>query len=321
MAMTGVFISTHLSAQVSKEKKEIQEERIIVQGKNGKPDMSIEIKDGEVFIDGKKVDSNGDDNGNKTVFKKKIIINGKDVTDDPEYNNFSFPFEGMDMQSSSKPMLGVNAKPTKNNDGAEIERVVPGSPAEKFGLQTGDVITKVKDKTILSPTDLVDAISNCEKGEKVDITFERNAKFMTKNVQLSDKNDMMTFRGQMPLGQDEFMQNFGKLFESFGNNDMNTMRPAINNSPKIGVSVEDRADGEGVYVSDVTDNSTAQKAGVQKGDVIIQFAGEKINNVDALLEAINSNQQKTKIDIDINRNGTSKKLQMTMPKNLKKREL
>jgi serine protease Do len=314
--------STHLLAQNAKDKKQIQEEKIIVEGKDGQGNMTIEIKDGEVFIDGKKVEGNASSKDGKTnIIQKKIIINGKDVTDDPEYQDFSFPFQGMDMQASGRPMLGVNTKPSAKNDGAEIESVVPGSPAEKFGLKAGDVITKVGTENIYTPKDLVDAIAKHKSGEKVDITFERGSDFLTKNVELSERKNAMTFRGMMPLEDDEFFKGFGRMFQPFNGNDFNSMRPAASSSPKIGISVEDRADGEGVLVNEVSEESAAKKAGIQKGDVLVQFGSSMIENVDQLMEAIAEHQGKADLDVKVKRNGTEKKLKLNMPKNLKKRDL
>lgn len=314
--------STQLLAQSKKEKKEIQEERIIVQGKDGKGDMTIEIKDGEVFIDGKKVEGDAKSKDGKTnIFQKKIIINGKDVSDDPEYQDFAFPFSGMDMQSDNRPMLGVNTKPSKNNDGAEIESVVPGSPAEKFGLKAGDVITKVGSQNIYTPKDLVDAIGEYKAGEKIDITFERGSEFLTKNVELSERNQSMTFRGMMPFGDEDIFRNFGRMMQPYSGEEWGGMRPSMSSAPKVGLSVEDRADGDGVYINEVAPESAAQKAGIQKGDVLTQFGSASITNVDELMDAISKNQGKSEVELRIKRNGTEKNMKMLMPKNLKKRDL
>jgi serine protease Do len=311
-----------LSAQTKKEKKEIEEEVIILKDskKGNSQNMTIEIQDGDVYIDGKKVEGDTKGDGPR-VFKKKIIIDGKDVTDDPEFQDFSFPFQGMDMESNDKPMLGVNTKPSKNNDGAEIENVVPGSAAEKFGLKAGDIITKVDEKTILTPKDLVDAIAGYKAGDNVNITFERGNQFLTKNVQLSERKNSMTFNGTMPLDQEEFFRGFGRMFDQ-GDSPFNSFSSPNNSaSPKIGVSVEDRADGDGVMVNEVTEQSAAAKAGIKQGDVITQFGSKSIGNVDELMQAIGENQSKSKVDIEVNRNGQQKNMQLEMPKNLKKRNL
>lgn len=316
------FACTQLMSQDMQGKSKKQNEKIVVPGKDGKSNMTIEIKDGEVFIDGKKVENDAQlGDGNASHFQKKIIVNGKDVSDDPAYQDFAFPFSDMDMQSSDKPMLGVNTKPTKNNDGAEIESVVPGSPAEKFGLKAGDIITQVGGNNIYTPKELVDAISKFKPKEKVDITFERGKEFITKNVELSERNNAITYRGTMPMENEDFFNSLEKMMQPFNERSFNNRYPNSDSSPKVGLSVEDRADGEGVLITEVKPESAAQRAGLQMGDVITYFGTSEINNVDSLVDAIAQNQSKTDVNVKVKRNGNEKVIKLTIPKNLKKRDL
>ncbi|MBU3677287.1 MAG: PDZ domain-containing protein, partial [Chitinophagaceae bacterium] len=160
IAISSVFTA---SAQHSKKIEKNQKESIIVESPDGQSSTRIEIRNGEVWINGEKVDSDKQGSGN-TFFKKKIIINGKDVTDD-----LNTPFFDMDAETGNKAMLGVNTKNSEKNDGALVESVVPRSPAEKFGLKAGDIITRVGEKNIYNPNDLVEAIAAQKPGDKVDI--------------------------------------------------------------------------------------------------------------------------------------------------------
>lgn len=315
-------------AQENNKKKKVEVdtkngEEVEVEIKNDK-DIKLEIKNGEVYIDGKKVDISGDESGggkNGKIVQKKIIINGKELSDEEMQGfgpgeNFLFNFD----ENDKKPMLGVSTKASENNDGALVENVVPNSPAQKIGLQKGDVITRVNDRNIYNPKDLVDAISSFKPGNEVEITYERDHKFLTKQVVLKGKNDVTTFRGTMPFSEDMFRQ-FGDGENPFMMSPFN-INPAMNgNQPKIGVSVEDRESGQGVLVQDITENSAAQKAGIQKGDIITGFDAKDINNVDDLLAAIADAKSKDKVLVDILRSSVKKSISMNMPKNIKKRDL
>ena len=48
-------------------------------------------------------------------------------------------------------LFGVSTQPTDDGHGVAVATVDPGSAADKAGLQTGDVITKVGDTVIDSP--------------------------------------------------------------------------------------------------------------------------------------------------------------------------
>lgn len=311
----GVFQTIH-----AQDKKTEKSETIILEDKGGKNSgTTIEIRNGEVFIDGKKVADDVQDKDKSVKIIKKRYLNGKEVPfEDDEADVFSFPFNDME-NSSNKPMLGVTFKTNDNNEGAVVESVVPKSPAEKMGIVPGDIITKVDEKNILNPKDLVDAIASYKPGDVVDITFERSNKMMTKKATLDKQSENFTFHRSMPFGEDMF--NMNPFFKQFGNEEMFRNSPNSAPSPKIGVRVEDRADGEGVLVEEVSENSAASKSGIEKGDVITEYGSNSIHSVDELMEAIQQNQNKSKVEVTLKRKGSTKKVDLNIPKNLKKKDL
>jgi putative serine protease PepD len=71
--------------------------------------------------------------------------------------------------------LGVETSaPTAATQGAEIQSIVPGGPAEKAKLRTGDVITKIDGQPVQSPTDVSAAVNQKQPGDQVTITVQRN---------------------------------------------------------------------------------------------------------------------------------------------------
>ncbi len=70
--------------------------------------------------------------------------------------------------------LGVGIGDAPNGAGAQISRVVSGSPADKAGLQAGDVITKVGSTAITSADDLTASVDTFKPGDKVTLTIDRN---------------------------------------------------------------------------------------------------------------------------------------------------
>jgi putative serine protease PepD len=73
------------------------------------------------------------------------------------------------------PYLGTqtSADPT-NPNGAVVASVVPGSPADKAGLQKGDVITAIDGQPVKDPSGLSSAIAIKKPGDKVTLQIERN---------------------------------------------------------------------------------------------------------------------------------------------------
>jgi S1-C subfamily serine protease len=59
------------------------------------------------------------------------------------------------------------------DNGALVQDVVAGSPAENAGLQTGDVITKFDGKDVKTSIEIVTAIGTHKPGDKVDVEYKR----------------------------------------------------------------------------------------------------------------------------------------------------
>jgi putative serine protease PepD len=68
--------------------------------------------------------------------------------------------------------------------GARIRSVSPGSPAEKAGLQAGDIVTKVGDRRITDADTLIVAIRSYDPGTAVTVTLTRDGSTQTLKVTL-----------------------------------------------------------------------------------------------------------------------------------------
>ncbi len=76
---------------------------------------------------------------------------------------------------------------------------------------------------------------------------------------------------------------------------------------KLGLKSED-----GVLVSDVTDNGPADKAGIQRGDVILSFDGKKIEEMQDLPFMVATTKVGKEVEVVISRNGKKKVLELTV---------
>jgi putative serine protease PepD len=83
--------------------------------------------------------------------------------------------------------LGVTIGDSSAGEGAQVASVKADSPAEKAGLQAGDVITAMDGDTIGSPDDLTAKISAHAPGEKVTFTVTRNGKTLKLDVTLGTR--------------------------------------------------------------------------------------------------------------------------------------
>ena len=69
--------------------------------------------------------------------------------------------------------------------------------------------------------------------------------------------------------------------------------------PKIGITAQDPEDGKGVRVLEVEDSSAAFKAGLKKGDIILQFDGNEVNSANELVDQLQGARQKGTVKVKI----------------------
>lgn len=96
----------------------------------------------------------------------------------------------------SRPFLGVRYRMIDQKEavakgwieGAGIVEVVAGSPAEKDGLQPGDIIVKIDNEKLTEKTNLAKIISQKKVGDKVELTVWRNGEEKKVTVVLKEQS-------------------------------------------------------------------------------------------------------------------------------------
>jgi uncharacterized iron-regulated protein len=79
-----------------------------------------------------------------------------------------------DPPQPKRPRIGVILKTEEGSKGLKIEQVIPGSPAEKAGLQAGDQLLSVEGKEITKVKDIHDALAEKGWGKEIRFTLFRN---------------------------------------------------------------------------------------------------------------------------------------------------
>ncbi|WP_433313653.1 trypsin-like peptidase domain-containing protein [Micromonospora chersina] len=81
--------------------------------------------------------------------------------------------------------------------------------------------------------------------------------------------------------------------------------------PSLGVSVAGAEDG-GALVSDVVAGSAAEKAGLQRGDVITRFGDRVINDSNDLVGAVQAGKVGDRVEVQFKRNGSTQTATVTL---------
>jgi serine protease Do len=179
--------------------------------------------------------------------------------------------------------LGININPVdqdvaaafklKSTDGAFIESVVPGDPAEKAGIKPGDTVIRVDNVPIKTTRELIGYVSGKAPGSKVHLTVVRDGKEQGFTVTLAERGAER--EAENDRGGKSSEDSHGKLGISV-RPITPQMRQMLNLDPKI----------EGLYVEHVKEVSPAADASLRDGDVITQVNGRPVTSTDEFAKIV-----------------------------------
>lgn len=81
-----------------------------------------------------------------------------------------------------KVSLGIMPDYTDHGDGLHVDGVTENRPAQKAGIQAGDVVTKIGDCTIKEVYSYMECLAKLNAGDEKDVTFIRDGKTITVKV-------------------------------------------------------------------------------------------------------------------------------------------
>lgn len=154
----------------------------------------------------------------------------------------------------------------KSRDGALVQSVEKGMPADKAGIRHEDVIVRVDQTPVKHNRDLIDYVSGKRPGTKVTLTFIRGGQEKTTVATLETRRE----EGEAPEAEPASDENREKIGIS-----IDDLSPALRNSYSIGKDIE------GVVLTHVKPVSAAGDAGLREGDVVQEVNGTAVTNVAA----------------------------------------
>lgn len=296
-----------LYAQKDKTKNESREVIIIKSGDKEKK-LTIETKDGEVFINGKP----------SSEYKEKDVSVIKQKFHDD--NTIWYPSQGNKFRLLSEANQGFLGVVTEKTDGGvKVTDVSKGSPAEKAGLKEGDVITKIGNKNVTDQEELLAALSDMKPKDDVNISYKRDGKSGETKATLGKRvlSRAYSFDGSA-MGMRDFHMAVPRiptlphepLVHSWGFN-----------RSKLGLRIEDTENDNGVKVIDVNEESAAAKAGLKENDVITEVNGKAVKNVNEVRKELAEVKDKNNYNIKAKRNGADMNFEIKIPKRLNKADL
>ncbi len=169
--------------------------------------------------------------------------------------------------------------------GAVVQNVQARQPAAKAGIQPGDVVVAVNGKPVESSSQLTRSVSAVQPGGKATLTVLRNGKKQDIQVTVGSRPDEEAIaRGDgSPEDREGEGQGQGGANQRKGSEKLGARVAPL--TPEVSRELGLEGD-QGVLVVAVTPDGPAEKAGIQRNDVILQVAQQPVGKVDQLVNAI-----------------------------------
>ncbi|MDC7683659.1 Do family serine endopeptidase [Asticcacaulis sp. BYS171W] len=158
----------------------------------------------------------------------------------------------------------VESLSLSDKDGAYISDITKGGPAEKGGVQLGDIVKTVNGKPVKIHTDLTRNVANVRPGEKVEVEVLRNGKLVKLTIvaALRPSEDILA-KGVNGGEGDKTTPNGEKAPAVLGL----SVKP-IDPAARKEFSIEPEVNG--VVITAIEPTSDGAKKGLKPGDVIVR---------------------------------------------------
>jgi serine protease Do len=151
--------------------------------------------------------------------------------------------------------------------GALVADVVKGGPAEKAGLQRGDIVMAFQGKDVRNASEFRNAVANTPVGQEVPVTVLRKGQSQTFSVKIGN------MEGATRLLATSLKDRLGAEFRAL--------------TPKEAEGYGLNPD-QGVAVVWLDPNGPLAKVGFEVGDAILEVNGQSIEGVQGLVDAVGS---------------------------------
>jgi hypothetical protein len=186
------------------------------------------------------------------------------------------------------PIPEALAAHLKDPRGSIVEDVLPGSPADKAGLQDLDLIVSLNGQALGSPNEVRDRVRGTKPGETVKLGILRGNQEMTLEVTL----------GAQPPALPEPRRNERPRKGFLG--------IAAAEVPSVLAHHLALGERSGVIVGDVVKGSPAEAAGVEMNDVVTAVDGNELKGVQDFMKVLSGKKAGDGMKIDFIHRGEKK---------------
>ena len=173
--------------------------------------------------------------------------------------------------------------------GALINGVLDDTPAEEFGLQKGDVIVAINDEVIKNVNHLRATVAMYKPTTTVSISILRDGQTQDISVALNQRSAQVVQHSKDSEG-------YVDLWKGLSVQNLTT-----DLAEKLGHTSD-----EGVLIAGVAPGSVAAKAGLRKGDLILEVENQPIHNTAEFKSAVEKVEGEAKILLLVKHEGQAR---------------
>ena len=201
---------------------------------------------------------------------------------------------GVEIQTLSKEL--ADGFDRDNDHGALIASVVPGKPADKGGLQAGDIILSFDGEEIEEMRDLPRIVAQSEVGKKYKVVIWRNGGKKTLTIE-TDR-----YPEDLGVAANDSTSNTESEKDDLLGAELSKLDDSLRSQYKI----DDELDG--VLVVAVERGGLAASNGFRPGDLITSVNNKRVNDPEDVISSITSAKERgrDKIVVLLQRNNSSR---------------
>ncbi|MEL6687132.1 MAG: trypsin-like peptidase domain-containing protein [Pseudomonadota bacterium] len=172
----------------------------------------------------------------------------------------------------------MDGRPGIFKSGAMVNNLVPGSPAEVYGLKIDDIILRINDQPVRNSVEATRAIGEMMPGDVADIIFERVDKTYSLQVAIGERPEKADVERASAISRG--LPPPAPKAAPHAKINIDTGVHVLDISAEFRAAIGMRSDQVGVYVESVDPGSPAERAGFKIGQVLLQADSTPIAEVD-----------------------------------------
>ena len=179
----------------------------------------------------------------------------------------------------------AKAYKVEGENGALVNDVFKGDPADKAGLKRGDVIVELNGQKVKDSSDFVNKVRTLAPGTIAKIGVVRKGKKMNFNVKLAERANSADGRPSATQESENNISSSSDALKDFGIAKVETITDSLRRTYRID------SNSEGLVITKLERDSKASADGeIREGDLLIEVNGSEVKTPEDIKKAVGDDE-------------------------------